>query len=138
MAAEVEVHQPAKEARRAQVGVFQLHACVQNVPLECGHDGSPRRHGQRQATAFLLSKRFQNYFDLANQVIPLLVAVPCMLLFWSSWHLLRSRKMIAKCSREETLAVPEAMTSFDRLFPPAFGMRFWYIMRLDRLSQGHP
>jgi hypothetical protein len=45
-------------------------------------------------------------------------------------------RMIAKCSREETYRFPEALTSSGRLIPPAFGMRFWYIMRLDRLSQG--
>jgi hypothetical protein len=31
----------------------------------------------------------------------------------------RSVKMVAKCSREETYSVPEALTSCERLIPPA-------------------
>src|SRR2546426_9993132 len=30
------------------------------------------------------------------------------------------------------------MTTGDRFFPPTFGVRNWYIMRRDRLSQGSP
>ena len=32
--------------------------------------------------------------------------------------------------REESLGAPEAVTSSARLFPPIFGSRLWYILRL--------
>jgi len=48
---------------------------------------------------------------------------------WGFVAALRSCRMIAKWCREESYASPEAWTSLKRLLPPAFGMRFWYIMR---------
>src|SRR5947209_1753472 len=41
-------------------------------------------------------------------------------------------------AREEICVTPEAWTSSRRLLPPIFGLRLWYILRLDRLSQGSP
>jgi len=41
-------------------------------------------------------------------------------------------------SREDILYRPGALTSWVRLLPPTFGVRNWYIMRLDRSLQGLP
>jgi hypothetical protein len=41
-------------------------------------------------------------------------------------------------SREELFPYPCGLTTWERFLPPTFGVRNWYILRLDRLSQGLP
>ena len=49
--------------------------------------------------------------------------------FMADWCLVESRGIMAPTC---------GSTTWERFFPPTFGMRNWYIMRPDRLSQGLP
>jgi hypothetical protein len=62
---------------------------------------------------------------------------PCMFNFshtaelqiMADWCFVESRGAITR---------PCGSTTWERFFPPTFGMRNWYMMRPDRLSQGLP
>ncbi len=62
--------------------------------------------------------------------------VPCMVISNPIPNPLQSWQTGGLWSRGERYSVPGAWTSFGRLRPPTFGLRNWYIMRPDRLSQG--
>ncbi len=63
---------------------------------------------------------------------------PCMFNSESSPRVIFHGRMFTTWRREELSIKTAALTAWVRFSPPTFGVRNWYILRLDRSSQGIP